>query len=170
MTYLDIAGRDAVLAAQVASPGTQVTTQFIAVAIEEAENKTQANGQTLHVFLENRSMADLVEQFTTDENQSWLTSHDFFMGNNGQFTVVREVSETSHDIMMGDTISSDASAMDVDSHGEPDDDGSGQPATLEGSAAVAQPAADRGNSARGFIGVNWFIRFVFISTETIAWS
>ena len=142
MTYLDIAGRDAVLAAQVASPGTQVTIQFIAVAIEEAENKAQANGQTLHEFLENRTIADLVEQFTTDENHSWLTSHDFFMGNNGQFTVVREVSETSHDIMMGDTISSDASAMDVDSHGQPDDDGSGQPATLEEPAAVAQPAAE----------------------------
>ena len=43
MTYLDIAGRDAVLAAQVASPGTQVTIQFIAVAIEEAES--QGRGQ-----------------------------------------------------------------------------------------------------------------------------
>ena len=140
MTYLDIAGRDAVLAAQVASPGTQVTIQFIAVAIEEAENKAQANGQTLE-FLEIRSIADLVEQFTTDENHSWLTSHDFFMGNNGQFTVVREVSETSRDIMMGDTISSDASAIDVNSHGQPDD-GSGQPATLEEPAAVAHPAAE----------------------------
>ena len=111
MTYLDIAGRDAVLAAQVASPGTQVTIQFIAVAIEEAENKAQANGQTLHELLENRTIADLVEQFTTDENHSWLTNHDFFMGNIGQLTIVREVSETSRDIMMGDTISSDASAM-----------------------------------------------------------
>ena len=104
MTYLDIAGPNAVLAAQVASPGTQVTIQFIAVSIEEAENKAQANGQTLE-FLENRTIADLVEQFSTahHENYSWLRSHDFFMGNNGQFTVVREVSETSHDIMMGDT-------------------------------------------------------------------
>ena len=60
--YLDIAGRDAVLAAQVASPGTQVTIQFIAVAIEEAETQAQANGQTLHEFLENRTIADLVER------------------------------------------------------------------------------------------------------------
>ena len=129
MTHLDIAGRDAVLAAQVASPGTQVTIQFIAVAIEEAEANAEALGQTLHEFLENRTIADLVEQFTTDENYSWLRSHDSFMGNNGNFAIVREVSETSHDIMMGDTISSDASAMDVDSHGLPNDEGSAQPAT-----------------------------------------
>ena len=114
MTYLDIAGRDAVLAAQVASPGTQVTIQFIAVAIEEAEAKAEAKNQTLNEFLENRTIADLVEQFTNDENCDWLRSHDFFMGNNGTFATVREVSETSHDIMMGDTISSDASAMDVE--------------------------------------------------------
>ena len=88
------------------------------------------------------TIADIVKQFTNDENHSWLTHHNFFMGNNGKFTVVREVSETSHDIMMGDTISSDASAMDVDSHGQPDDDGSAQPATLEEPAANAQPAAE----------------------------
>ena len=52
MTYLDIAGRDAVLAAQVASPGTQVTIQFIAVALEEAETAAQANDQTLQQYLE----------------------------------------------------------------------------------------------------------------------
>ena len=136
---MDIAGRDAVLAAQVASPGTQVTIQFIAVAIEEAEAKAEANEQTLHEFLENRTIADLVEQFTNDENCSWLRSHDFFMGNNGTFATVREVSETSHDIMMGDTVSSDASAMDVDSYGSPNDDGSAQPATVEETAAAAQP-------------------------------
>ena len=118
MTYLDIAGLDAVLAAHVASPGTQVTIQFIAVAIEEAEAKAEAKNQTLNEFLENRTIPDLVEQFTNDENCDWLRSHDFFIGNNGIFATVREpeVSETSHDIMMGDTISSDASAMDVDSH------------------------------------------------------
>ena len=44
--------------------------------------------------------------------------------------------------MMGDTISSDVSAVDVDSHGQPDDDGSAQPATLEEPAAIAQPAAE----------------------------
>ena len=136
MTYLDIAGRDAVLAAQVASPGTQVTIQFIA----------QENGQTLHEFLKNRTIADLVEQFTTDENYSWLRNHDFFMGNNGQFTVVKEVSETSHDIMMGDTISSDASGMDVDSHGPPHDDASVQPATLEDTAAAAATGESLGST------------------------
>ena len=47
MTYLNIAGRDAVWAAQVASPGTQVTIQFVAVAIEEAEGAAHANDQTL---------------------------------------------------------------------------------------------------------------------------
>ena len=64
MTYLDIAGRDSVLAAQVASPGTQVTIQFIAMALEEAEAKAEAKDQTLNEFLENRTIADLVEQFT----------------------------------------------------------------------------------------------------------
>ena len=103
MTYLDIVGRDSVLPAQIASPGTQVTIQFIAMALrmEEAETKAQAKGQTLHEFLENRTIADLVEQFTQDENCEWLLSHDFFMGNNGNFATVREVSEKSHDIMMG---------------------------------------------------------------------
>ena len=74
-----------------------------------------------------------------DDNCSWLRSHDFFMGNNGTFAVVREVSQTSHDIMMGDTVSSDASAMDVDSFGSPNDDGSAQPSTLEETGAAAQP-------------------------------
>ena len=38
-----------------------------------------------------------------------------FRGDNGDFTTIREVSESSHDIVMGECISSDASAMDVDS-------------------------------------------------------
>ena len=67
---------------------------------------------------------------------SWLMNHDFFMGNNGTVATVREVSETSHDIMMGDTISSDVSLMDVDSPRE--DDGQGQAATLDETAATAQ--------------------------------
>ena len=57
-------------------------------------------------------------------------------------TVSSPLCETSHDIIMGDTVSSDASATDVDSHGQPDDDGSAQPATLEEPAAGAQPAAE----------------------------
>ena len=63
-------------------------------------------------------------------------NHDFFMGNNGTFATVREVSETSHDILMGDTISSDASIMDVDSPRE--DDGQGQTAAMEETTATAQ--------------------------------
>ena len=45
-----------------------------------------------------------MEQFTQDENCAWLMNNDFFMVNNGSFATVREVSESSHDIMMGDTI------------------------------------------------------------------
>ena len=64
MTYLDIAGCDSVLAAQAASSGTQITIQFIAMALEQAEDMAQANEQTLHEYLENRTIADIVEQFT----------------------------------------------------------------------------------------------------------
>ena len=118
-----------------ASPGTQ-TIQFIAMALEQAEDRALASEQSLHECLENRTITDIVEQFTQDENCGWLMSHDFFMGNNGTFATVREVSETSHDIMMGDTISSDVSVMDVDSPRE--DDGQGQAATLDETAATAQ--------------------------------
>ena len=48
MTYLDIADLDSVLAAQVASPGSQITIQFIALALEGAEEKAKANEQTLN--------------------------------------------------------------------------------------------------------------------------
>ena len=72
MTYLEIAGRDSVLAAQVASPGTQVTIQFIAIALEQAEDQARAKEQTLHEYLENRTIAYIVEQFTQDENCAWL--------------------------------------------------------------------------------------------------
>ena len=68
----------------------------------------------------------------------------------------------AHDIMMGDAISSDASAMDVDSHESPTDDGSAQPATLEETAAAAQPGESLESTG--------FIQFVSISTENIAWS
>ena len=142
MAYLNIAGRDAVLAAQVVSPGTQVTIQFIAVAIEEAEIQAKANNQTLQEFLGNMTIADLVEQFGNDQNHSWLADHDFFMGNNSKFVVVREVSEASHDILMGDTISSDASAVEVDSHGQPNEGSATQPAPADEPAASAQPAAE----------------------------
>ena len=136
MTYLDIAGRDSVLAAEVASPETQVTIQFIAMALEQAEERARANEQDLREYLENRTIADIVEQFTQDENCAWLMNSDFFMGNNGSFATVREVSEASHDIMMGDTISSDVSMADADSPRE--EGGQGQAATLDDTAATAQ--------------------------------
>ena len=50
MAYLDIADLDSVLAAQVASPGSQITIQFIALALEKAEEKAQANGETLNEY------------------------------------------------------------------------------------------------------------------------
>ena len=158
MTYLDIAGRDSVLAAQVASPGTQVTIQFIAMALEEAEAKAEAKEQSLNEFLENRTIADLVEQFTHDESCEWLMSRDFFMGNNGTFATVREVSETSCDVMMGDTVSSDVSAMDVDSPRE--DTGSAQAATLDETAATAQSGES----------LETFIQFISIGTKDSTWS
>ena len=85
MTYLDIANLDSVLAAQVASPGSQVTIQFIALALEKAEEQAGDSGLTLNEFLENRTIADIVDQFTQEENCEWLTGNDFFMGNNGYF-------------------------------------------------------------------------------------
>ena len=78
----------------------------------------------------------IVEQFTQEENCAWLKNNDFFAGNNGTFATVREVSEASHDIMMGDTISSDVSMVDAESPRE--GDGQGQAATLDDSAATAQ--------------------------------
>ena len=98
MAYLDIADLDSVLAAQVASPGSQITIQFIALALEKAEEKAQASDQTLNEYLENRTIADLVDQFTQEENCAWLTGNDFFMGNNGTFAVIHEVSEASHEL------------------------------------------------------------------------
>ena len=135
MTYLDIADLDSVLAAQVASPGSQITIQFIALALETAEGKAKAKEQSLYEYLENRTIADIVDQFTQEENCEWLTGHDFFRGNNGNFTIIREVSEASHDVVMGDTISSDVSMTDADG---PEGDGQGQAATLDDSAATVR--------------------------------
>ena len=137
MTYLDIADLDSVLAAQVASPGSQITIQFIALALESAEEKANANDQTLNEYLENRTIVDLVDQFAQEENCAWLTSNDFFRGNNGTFAVIREASEASHDVIMGDTVSSDVSMADAETPivlG----DGQDQAATLDDSAATAQ--------------------------------
>ena len=142
MTYLDIADLDSVLAAQVASPGSQITIQFIALALEKAEEQAKDSDQTLNEFLENRTIADIVDQFTQEENCEWLTGNDFFMGNNGYFTVVREVSEGSHDVTMGDTVSSDVSMTDADvtmAQGDAQDTA----ATLDESGATVQSATSQ---------------------------
>ena len=113
MAYLDTANLDSVLAAQVASPGSQITIQFIALALEKAEEQARDSEFTLNEFLENRTIADIVDQFTQEENCEWLTGNDFFMGNNGYFAPIREVSEGSHDVTMAETVS-DVSMTDAE--------------------------------------------------------
>ena len=104
----------AVLAAQIASPGTQVTIMFIATVLEEAEYAAHASNLTLQDCLGSRTIADLVEQFANEESHTWLNSHDFFRGDNGDFATIREVSESPHDIIMGGSTSSDdATAMET---------------------------------------------------------
>ena len=49
MIYIKVAERDAVLAAQIVSPGTQVTITFIATVLEEAEYAAQSNNLTRQV-------------------------------------------------------------------------------------------------------------------------
>ena len=63
MAYLDTANLDSVLAAQVASPGSQITIQFIALALEKAEEQARDSDLTLNEFLENWTIADIVDQF-----------------------------------------------------------------------------------------------------------
>ena len=92
-----------------------MTIALNAASLEEAERKANERGVTLQEYLGNRTIGDFVEQFTNDENHQWLNANDSFMGDNGDFTTIREVSESSHDIVMGESISSDVSAMDVDS-------------------------------------------------------
>ena len=142
MTHLDIADLDSVLAAQVASPGSQITIQFIALALEKAEEQARDSGMTLNEFLENRTIADIVDQFTQEENCEWLTGNDFFMGNNGYFTIVREVSEGSHDVTMAETVSSDVSMTDAEvptAQGDAQDTA----ATLDESGATVQSATSQ---------------------------
>ena len=68
MAYLKVADRDAVLGALIASPGTQVTIALIAAALEEAEAAALSQNQMLQQYLGSRAIADLVEQFTNEEN------------------------------------------------------------------------------------------------------
>ena len=82
----------------VASPGTQVTIQFIAAGIEEAETAALSENQSW----EAGPLQTWWSSFTNEDNHRWpLFSHDFFMGNNGTFATIREVSESSHHIIMG---------------------------------------------------------------------
>ena len=137
MTYLDLANLDSVLAAQVASPGEQITIQFVALALERAEEHAQEEGVTLNEFLENRTIGDIVDQFTQEENADWLRGNDFFMGNNGHFAPIREVSEGSHDVTMAETVS-DVSMPDAE--GAVADDVA---ATLDGSGATIQSSTSQ---------------------------
>ena len=75
-----------------------------------------------------------MDQFTQEEN---CACNDFFRGNNGTFAVIREVSEASHDVVMGDTIASDVSMEDAEAPIALGD-GQDQAATLDDSAATAQ--------------------------------
>ena len=53
-----------------------MTIQFIAMALEQAEDQAKANEQSLNEYLENRTIADIVEQLTQDENCAWLMHYD----------------------------------------------------------------------------------------------
>ena len=63
--------------------------------------------------MENRTIADIVDQFTQEENCAWLAGNDFFKGNNGHFAPIREVSEGSHDATMAESVS-DVSMADAE--------------------------------------------------------
>ena len=96
---------------------------------------------TLNEFLENRTIADIVDQFTQEENCAWLAGNDFFMGNNGYFAPIREVSEGSHDATTAETVS-DVSMADAEgamAQGDVQDTA----ATLDESGATVQSAASQ---------------------------
>ena len=114
VVYIRTAERDAVLAAQIESPGSQVTIGFIATVLQEAEINVQEKGVTLQEYLGHGAIADLVEQYNKKDNAYWLNANDFFMGDNGGFTTIRVVSESSLDIVVGEPISSDATMIDLD--------------------------------------------------------
>ena len=112
--------------------------------MEEAEERARDSDLTLNEFLENRTIADIVDQFTQEENCAWLAGNDFFMGNNGYFAPIREVSEGSHDATMAETVSdvSMADAEGVMTQGDAQDTA----ATLDESGATVQSAASQGTA------------------------
>ena len=99
IAYIKTAEIDAVMAAKTAPPGSQVT-----IGVLQQFLKRQNRG--------NETIGDIVEQHDKTDNTKWLNLNDFFRGDNDNFTRVCEVSESSHDIVMGDSISSDVSATD----------------------------------------------------------
>ena len=95
---------------------------------------------TLNEFLENRAIADTVDQFTQEENCAWLAGNDFFMGNNGHFAPIREVSEGSHDATMAESVSD---APMADAEGSTAQGAQDAAATLDESGATVQSATSQ---------------------------
>ena len=58
MAYIKVAERDAVLATQIASPGTQVTIACVATVLEEAEDNAHAHRLTLKDYFGSRTIAE----------------------------------------------------------------------------------------------------------------
>ena len=85
-------------------------------------------------------MPTLWGQFTQEENCDWLAGNDFFMGNNGYFAPIREVSEGSHDVTKAESVS-DVSMTDAEgamAQGDAQD-----AATPDESGATVQTAASQ---------------------------
>ena len=101
------------------------------------KSRLRDEGLTLNEFLENRTIGDIVDQFTQEENADWLRGNDFFMGNNGHFAPIREVSEGSHDVTMAETVS-DVSMPDAEGAATLD-----TAATLDESGATIQSATSQ---------------------------
>ena len=110
-------------------------------------------GITLQEHLSNRTIGDLVEQFANDGNHQWLNANDFFRGDIGDFTTIREVSESSHDIVMGESISADVSAMDID--GAEEQGSSQQSQAADQSAGATTSSSASGLSPKMLLPASW---------------
>ena len=83
--------------------------------LEQAEYEAEQLGITeitLQDRLGNETIGDIVDQYGKD-NTNWLNINDFLGGDNGDFATIRDASESSHDIVMGNSMSSDVSQMDL---------------------------------------------------------
>ena len=76
------------------------TIGFIAAALEQEEYKAEQLRITLQDRLGNETIGDIVDQHKMSDSTNWLNINDFFRGDNGDFTTIREVSGSSHDIPM----------------------------------------------------------------------